>query len=163
MYKIELINTLFTRIMCSRFIEDFANKVVEKSCCEACEQRKKLCKGPYDFNYINPSLCNMIGNLPYMISGENPNYLDLLLSCLHHQQYENFMSVLRAYYNNNNSRTMKDIGNKIKNHLDCITDTKLIISSSFGDWTILSYIYVGERTINHKISFKDWLTIYFKL
>ena len=71
--------------MCSRFIEDFTNKVIEKSCCEACAERKKLCKGPYDFNYINPVLCNMIGDIRYIIPEEIPIYLDLLLNCLHHQ------------------------------------------------------------------------------
>ena len=57
---------------------------------------------------------------------------------------------------------MGDVRNKIKNHLNCITDTKLIISSTFGDWTDLYYLYVNETTIKKKISFKHWLTIFFE-
>jgi hypothetical protein len=150
--------------MCSRFIEDFTNKVVEKSCCSACETKKKLCQGPNDFDYITEILCNIVQKDFYIYSTNIATYINLILSCLHNKQYERFIIFLKPLVCANNVDVLKSLAKKISNHLNCITDTKLVVYASFRDWKDLNYIYVDvENTTDTKISFKNWLIIYFNL
>ena len=154
--------------MCSRFIEDFANKVAEKACCEACLGKTKLCKAlnNQDFRYFSHETCLYVDPFVQFLSDRTTRkkieqyYIDILLSCLHNREYYMFIQILfRFQYE---EKMLDLIKNKIKNHLICITDSELVVSHATDNWKNLNGIDIRSNRAN-QITFKAWLIIFFDL
>jgi len=75
--------------MCNRFIEDFAEKVIEKSVfCESCNNRRKNCKQLDDeYNHMNKELLLNILHGDTMCDMPKRIRKDIVLSFLHNKMF----------------------------------------------------------------------------
>ena len=144
---------------CQNFIKDFVNKVVEKAvCCDACRTCLKICNGPRNFNYLNPDICKAIVYWKVLSSSYikicNEVYLDILISCLHNNQCQEFFTFLDPTRSFNVNR-------KVMIHRSCYNfKTDFRLYSRNNNWT-----YIGDVTENSdyfEISFQDWFDKFFK-
>lgn len=148
---------------CHNFVEDFSNKVAEKIC-NSCKALNKICKGPRDFNYISPEICDIIiadfddYGTP---SGEKLNtYYDVLLSCLHNNQLEMFTEFLRTLIDLDQDTTLY----KIRQHANCLPENQDFIWVNRSDehqFFLVDPILDPEYAqvmldSGPKIPFRDW-------
>lgn len=147
--------------MCQRFINDFVEKVIEKSkCCSSCDTRKKVCKN-YNDEYIHLEIEHTTKgfyHLPKEIWG------NVLITTLHTMKdigmVNDFIDMLHR------AITHKDVMKKLLNHVDCISLSQEYFvhykPEAVWDLNFVVCVKRDERYLNtkHYCLIKDWLILF---
>jgi len=137
--------------MCDRFLNSFVDKVIEKSCCESCKNRRNLCKNLDDeYNHLDRKTIKEIIRYDHDIPEKL--YKDLILSFLHNQMFQT--KYLLLFINYVEQRYLKP---KLKRH-NCFDIPNCIVFIGYDNYIeIYDTLEDIDITDTQVYTFEIWL------